>query len=233
MDPAEPFLNVHGLEHTQHGSGLQYEDALEVTRRSGMVSALAFGSAAAWLALCGGPNVNDTQAIEQVVANVPFEDARFACADASGVCSTLYSQMSSTLRQLTTGYIPDETFQAACKRRLSSPYIQEAMIALEESLPVIGVELSYAPDLSGTGWLLSAAGHPRINQETRERFEGMTLRALQRCRRVQRLSVAMSENKFTPAAVQLLTQDLKELSRILEEMLKEVDTLQSRARAAK
>lgn len=69
------------------------EDALEVTRRSGMVSALALGSAGAWLALCGGPNPADNQAIEQVVANVPFEDARFACADASGVCSTLYSQV--------------------------------------------------------------------------------------------------------------------------------------------
>jgi hypothetical protein len=141
--------------------------------------------------------------------------------------------MSSTLRQLTTGYIPDEVFQAACKRRLSSPYIQECMIALEECLPVIGVELAYSPDLSGTGWLLSAAGRPRINQETRERFEGMTLRALQRCRRVQRLSVAMSEHKFTPAAVQLLTQDLRELSRILEEMLAEVERLQRAARAAR
>lgn len=141
-------------------------------------------------------------------------------------------QMSSTLRQLTTGYIPDETFQAACKRRLSSPYIQEAMISLEESLPVIGVKLSYSPDLSGTGWLLSAAGRPKINQDNRERFEGLTLRALQRCRRVQRLSVAMNENKFTPAAVQLLTQDLKELSRILEEMLGAVDELERRERAA-
>ena len=154
------------------------------------------------------------------------------------MCSNLFTdailgmQMSSTLRQLTTGYIPDETFQAACKRRLSSPYIQESMISLEESLPVIGVELSYSPDLSGAGWLLSAAGRPRINQDTRERFEGMTLRALQRCRRVQRLSVAMNEHKFTPAAVQLLTQDLKELSRILDEMLSEVDSLQRTARAA-
>jgi hypothetical protein len=140
--------------------------------------------------------------------------------------------MSSTLRQLTTGYIPDETFQAACKRRLASPFVQESMISLEESLPVIGVELAYSPDLSGTGWLLNAAGRPRINQETRERFEGMTLRALQRCRRVQRLSTAMNENKFTPAAVQLLTQDLRELSRILEEMLGEVERRQIGARAA-
>lgn len=62
-----------------------------------MVSALAFGSAAAWLALCGGPHVADNQAIEQVVANVPFEDARFACADASGVCATLYSQVCTSI----------------------------------------------------------------------------------------------------------------------------------------
>jgi hypothetical protein len=141
-------------------------------------------------------------------------------------------QMSSTLRQLTAGYIPDETFQAACQRRLASPYIQEAMVSLEESLPVLGVELAYSPDLSGTGWLLAASGHPRLDPPTREKFEGMTLRGLQRCRRIQRLSVAMSQHKYTPAAVQLLTQDLRELSRILDEMLEAVDRLMRSKRAA-
>lgn len=128
-------------------------------------------------------------------------------------------QMSSTLRQLTTGYITDDLFQASCERRLGSPYIQECMIALEESLPVIGVELAYAPDLSGTGWILAASGRPRLDPEAREKFEGMTLRGLQRCRRIQRLSVAMSEHRYTPAAVQLLVQDLRELNQLLESML--------------
>ena len=140
-------------------------------------------------------------------------------------------QMSSTLRQFTTGYITDELFQASCERRLGSPYIQECMMSLEESLPVIGVELAYAPDLSGTGWILAATGRPRLDPESREKFEGMTLRGLQRCRRIQRLSVAMSERRYTPAAVQLLTQDLRELNKLLEAMMSEVNIRSAAARS--
>jgi hypothetical protein len=77
-----------------------------------MVGALAFGSAAAWLALCAGPNVADNQAIQQVVSNVPFERAQFACTEASGVCSTLYSQVCPPL-----GMPAAETADLQCLQR--------------------------------------------------------------------------------------------------------------------
>lgn len=211
-----------------HFPNLPHDLTSDITRRSAVIAAC--GAATIWWLGIFPLSATDHRAIERVVANVPFEEARATCTESAGICATLYSQMSSTLRQLTTGYITDDLFQASCERRLGSPYIQECMIALEESLPVIGVELAYAPDLRGTGWILAASGRPRLDPEAREKFEGLTLRGLQRCRRIQRLSVAMSERRYTPAAVQLLTQDLRELNNLLETMLAEISSRSAAAR---
>jgi hypothetical protein len=67
------------------------DGALDVSRRTALVTVC--GAAAVWwLSLFPGSTA-DHRAIERVVANIPFEDARYTCVDAAGVCSTLYSQV--------------------------------------------------------------------------------------------------------------------------------------------
>lgn len=127
-------------------------------------------------------------------------------------------QMSSTLRQLSAGFLSPELFQATCERRLGAPFFLEAVTALQDAVPVIGNELAYAPDLSGTGWLAATLGHPRVDAAIRERFEVLTLSTLQRARRVSRLAAAMQARKYTPAGVQLLVQDVRFLATSLDEL---------------
>ena len=136
--------------------------------------------------------------------------------------------MSSTLRQLSAGYLTPELFQATCERRLGSPFFLDAISSLQNAVPVIGNELAYAPDLSGSGWLAAALGHPRVDPALRERFEKLTLSTVQRGRRVTRLATAMRERKYTPAGVQLLVQDVRYLSKSLDELAMAV--AQERAR---
>jgi hypothetical protein len=141
-------------------------------------------------------------------------------------------QMASTLRQLSAGFLDADLFQASCSRRLSSPYFLDAISALQDAVPVVGRQLAYSPELSGSGWLAATLGSPRLDPPVRERFEKLTLSTLQSARRVVRLATAMAERKYTPAGVQLLTQDVRFLAGSLDELSLAAAKIQSAQRAA-
>lgn len=138
--------------------------------------------------------------------------------------------MSSTLRQLSAGFLSEQLFQTTCERRLSSPFFVEALQALPDAVPVLGNDLAYHPDLSGFNRFSAAVGRPVVDPARQEHIEELTLTTLQRSRRAVRLTTAMASVKYTPAGVQLLVQDLRYLNDALEEMTLEKAKLRAQLR---
>jgi hypothetical protein len=131
-------------------------------------------------------------------------------------------QVSSTMRQLSAGFLPEAEFQAACQRRLGSSLVIDGMLQLEDAIPALGRELAYAPSATSRPAWLVRFGRAGPDPALQEHFERLTLTSLQRCRRVQRLGTAMCQRKFTPAGMQLLSQDLKYLCHSLDELVRAV-----------
>lgn len=213
-------------QHAQHHSAPSLPGVLhdvpditwDVTRRSAMVGSVGAG-ALWWFDVF--PATPADRVIEKSSLSMPLDRAEDACVEAAAVCATVHSQMSSTLRQLSAGFLTDDLFQATCERRLSSPFLLESLRALPDAVPVLGNDLAYHPDLSGVRRISAVLGHPIVDPAKREHVEELTLTALQRSRRASRLATAMATMKYTPAGVQLLVQDLRYLHTTLEEMTME------------
>lgn len=148
------------------------------------------------------------------------EEAQLLAMDIAGTVSTLYSQVSSTLRMEAAGYMDAILFEQTCRRRLGSPYIEESLRSLQDVMPVLGATLAYGraaqPGLAG----MFASAHP-----PQKEYESLTLEGLQRSRRMQYLLKSMDASAYTPTCIGLLLKDLKRVVVILDTMLEQVALL--------